>query len=40
MPDNAVFYHLAYAAATAIYVGYALLLIGRRNKARQRQKSS
>ena len=40
MPDNSSFYHLAYIAATAIYVGYALLLIARRKKARARQKIS
>ena len=34
MPDNSVFYYLAYAAATGIYAGYALLLMARRKKAR------
>ena len=34
MPDNAIFYYLAYAAATGIYAGYALLLMARRKKAR------
>ena len=29
MPDNAQFYYLAYAVATVIYVGYALLIISR-----------
>lgn len=29
MPDNSQFYYAAYAVATVIYVGYALLLISR-----------
>ncbi|MEO8575375.1 MAG: hypothetical protein ABI556_01680 [Gemmatimonadales bacterium] len=29
MPDNSRFYYLAYAAATVIYVGYALMLLVR-----------
>lgn len=37
MPDNAVFYHLAYAVATGIYVAYAALLIVRWNRAKARR---
>ena len=36
MPDNSFFYHAAYAVATAIYVGYAIVLAARRKKARSR----
>ena len=37
MPDNAVFYHLAYAVATGIYVAYAALLIVRWSRAKARR---
>jgi hypothetical protein len=37
MPDNATFAYLAYAAATGIYVIYAVALIARRNRARAAQ---
>lgn len=40
MPDNAVFYHMAYGAASLIYVAYALRLSMKRSKLRsQRAKS-
>ena len=29
VPDNSRFYYIAYAVATAIYVGYSLLLLAR-----------
>lgn len=29
LPDNSRFYYLAYAAATVIYAGYALMLLAR-----------
>ncbi|MEO8193347.1 MAG: hypothetical protein ABI681_05820 [Gemmatimonadales bacterium] len=34
MPENSGFYHLAYAVATGIYVGYSLLLVARWNRVR------
>ncbi len=34
MPDNAGYYHLAYAAASLIYIVYALRLAMKRNKIR------
>ena len=37
MPDNAGYYHLAYAVATGIYVGYAILLTIRWNRAKARK---
>ena len=33
-PDNAGYFHAAYAAAIAIYAGYALLLLRRRARVR------
>ena len=36
LPRNEVFYHLAYAVATAIYAGYALLLVMRWNRVKAR----
>ena len=39
MPDNAVFYHVAYAAAAVIYGGYVVSLVvrSRRTRARERR---
>lgn len=40
MPDNAIFYQLAYGAITALFVGYALSLQRRRralDRRRQQQ---
>lgn len=37
LPDNAIFYHLAYAVATGIYVAYAVLLAVRWNRVKARQ---
>ncbi|HTK50450.1 MAG TPA: hypothetical protein VL308_01115 [Gemmatimonadaceae bacterium] len=39
MPDNAVFYHAAYAAAVVIYGGYVISLVvrSRRTRARERR---
>lgn len=34
MPDNAGYYHLAYLAAAAIYISYALRLAMKRTKLR------
>ncbi|HMA19562.1 MAG TPA: hypothetical protein VKO87_02100 [Gemmatimonadaceae bacterium] len=34
MPRNEGFYHLAYAVATGIYAGYALLLVVRWNRVK------
>ena len=34
MPDNAVYYHLAYAAAAVIYIAYALRLAMKWSKVR------
>ena len=34
MPNNAVYYHLAYAVATGIYVAYAILLAVRWNRVK------
>ena len=34
MPNNAVYYHLAYAVATGIYVLYAALLVARWNRVK------
>ena len=39
LPDNALFYHLAYAVATAIYVGYSLLLLARWKRVNTRASS-
>ena len=36
LPDNASYYYAAYAVATAIYVGYALVLTARRKRVRAR----
>lgn len=40
MPDNAVFYHLAYAAASLIYITYAVRLSMKRNKLRSQRAQS
>ena len=37
MPDNAGYYHVAYAAASLIYLAYALRLSAKRNKLRSRR---
>lgn len=37
MPDNAVYYHLAYAAASLIYITYAVRLSMRRSKLRSQR---
>jgi hypothetical protein len=37
VPDNAGFYHLAYAVATGIYAGYAILIAVRWNRAKVRK---
>ena len=39
LPDNAVYYHLAYAAATAIYAGYAVALVARWKRVRARRRA-
>lgn len=40
MPDNTVYYHLAYIAATLIYVGYSLRLAMKRSKLKARRSRS
>jgi hypothetical protein len=35
MPDNASYFHLAYAAAALIYGGYAAILLRRRARTRR-----
>ncbi len=35
LPSNAGYYHAAYAIAAVVYVGYALLLVRRRARARR-----
>jgi hypothetical protein len=37
VPDNAIFYHLAYAVATGIYVLYAVVLVVRWNRVKVRR---
>jgi hypothetical protein len=37
MPDNAVFYHIAYAAASFIYIAYAIRLSMKRSKLRSQR---
>lgn len=39
MPDNAVYYHLAYAVATGIYATYAILLLVRWNRVKTKHDS-
>ena len=34
-PDNAGYFHAAYALALLVYVGYALVLVRRRARARR-----
>ena len=36
MPDNAVYYHLAYAVAAVIYLAYSVGLAMKRDKLRSR----
>jgi hypothetical protein len=38
MPDNAIYYQLAYAAAALIYGGYIVSLVVRMRRARDRQR--
>jgi hypothetical protein len=38
MPDNAVYYHAAYLAASIIYGGYIVSLVVRSRRARDRQR--
>ena len=38
MPDNAVFYYAAYAAAAVVYGGYIVSLVVRGRRARERQR--
>jgi len=40
MPDNAVYYHLAYAAAAMIYIAYALRLAMKWSKVRTQRTNS
>ena len=35
LPDNAAYYHAAYVVAAVVYLGYALLLVRRRARARR-----
>ena len=36
MPDNAIFYHLAYGAAVVVYGGYVISIYVRARRARAR----
>jgi hypothetical protein len=36
MPDNAIFYHLAYGAAAVVYGGYLISIYVRARRARER----
>jgi hypothetical protein len=38
MPDNAIFYQIAYAAAAVIYGGYIVSIFVRTKRARERQR--
>jgi hypothetical protein len=38
MPDNAVFYHVAYTAAVIIYGGYVISLVVRSRRTRDRER--
>ena len=38
MPDNAVFFHAAYAAAIVIYGGYVVSLVVRSRRTRDRER--
>ena len=40
MPDNAGYYHLAYAAASLIYIAYAVRLSMKRSKLRSQRAQS
>ena len=40
LPDNAVFYFLAYAAGTGIYAAYATLLVVRWKRVRAKRRSA
>lgn len=40
MPDNKIYYHLAYIVATAIYIGYALTLYARWKRVRSNANSA
>lgn len=37
MPDNAIYYQLAYAAAALLYLGYGLSLVQRRRRLDERE---
>lgn len=39
MPDNALYFQLAYGATIALYVGYALSLVVRRRALERRRQS-
>jgi len=38
MPDNAVFFHVAYAVAVVVYGGYVVSLVVRSRRARVRER--
>ena len=38
MPDNAIFYHVAYAAAMLVYGGYVVSLFVRSRRVRDRER--
>jgi hypothetical protein len=38
MPDNAIFYQLAYAAAAVVYGGYLISIYVRARRARERER--
>ena len=40
MPDNAVYYHIAYTAASFIYIAYAVRLTMKRSKLRAQRAQS
>jgi len=39
MPDNAIYYHVAYVAAAVIYVGYSVTLYLRWKRVREKNTS-
>lgn len=39
MPDNAIYYQLAYGATLVLYLGYALSLVVRRRALERRRQS-
>jgi hypothetical protein len=40
MPDNAIFYHLAYGAAALVYGGYVISIYVRARRARDRARAN